>query len=227
MSRPAAVSTAKKGIFLVDDHPIFRRGVAVLVEMEPDLAVCGEASTCHEALDAIPGCHPAIVIADISLENGSDGLGLIKDLKQRDPELLVLVVSMHDEGLYAERAIRAGARGYVHKHEMEQAIVAAIRCILAGDVWMSPSLTKSLARKFLGDQSVESTSPLGTLSDRELEVFRFIGRGRSTREVAEELHLSTKTIDTHRERIKRKLNLPTAQALVHRATLWVESGDTE
>ena len=165
----------------------------------------------------------AVYPVDLQLEGG-DGLDLVKDLKQRHPALPALVLSMHDESVYAERALRAGARGYVTKQQLDETVLAAIRRLLAGETWMSPELEAQLAQQFLGGRTLQGGSPLDALSDRELEVFRWIGRGRSTRQIAESLHLSVKTIESHREHIRDKLAVESAAELVRRAIRWVESG---
>ena len=219
---PSGGTPAKK-ILIVDDHPVLRRGLASLIESEPDLAVCGEAASCEAALAAVRDRRPDLVIVDLQLEGG-DGLDLVKDLKQRHPALPALVLSMHDESVYAERALRAGARGYVTKQQLDETVLAAIRRLLAGETWMSPELEAQLAQQFLGGRTLQGGSPLDALSDRELEVFRWIGRGRSTRQIAESLHLSVKTIESHREHIRDKLGIESTAELARRAIRWVESG---
>ncbi len=220
---PRTGAPAEKTILLVDDHPVLRRGLASLIESEPDLTVCGEAATGSEALAAIRDRRPDLAIVDLSLGD-SDGLDLVKDLKKRHPELPALVLSMHDEATYAERALRAGARGYLTKQQLDDTVLAAIRRLLAGETWMSPELEARLARKFVGGVTLDDGSPLDALSDRELEVFRWIGRGRTTRQIAEALHLSVKTIESHREHIKHKLAIESAAELARRAIRWVETG---
>jgi len=216
---------AKKTILLVDDHPVLRRGLASLIESEPDLAVCGEAATCRAALEAIRDSRPDLVTVDLELD-GSDGLDLVKDMKTHHPEIPALVLSMHDETVYAERSLRAGARGYITKQQLDDTVLVAIRRLLEGETYMSDKLEARLAAKFVGGRTLETDSPLDALSDRELQVFRLIGQGRSTRQIAETLHLSIKTIESHREHIKQKLNLESAPELARRATQWVETGRT-
>ncbi len=216
---------AKKAIFIVDDHPVLRRGLASLIESEPDLAVCGEASTCQAALRGIGQSKPDLVIVDLGLE-GCDGLELLKDVKLRHPKTPALVLSVHDESLYAERALRAGARGYVTKQQLDDTVLTAIRRVLSGETYMSDKLATRLAAKFVGGQTLEDDSPLDVLSDRELEVFRLIGQGQGTRQIAQRLHLSIKTIESYREHIKQKLTLESGAELVRRATAWVETGQT-
>jgi len=213
----------KKRILLVDDHPVLRRGLAALVEVEPDFIVCGEAATCQEALDAFTGNKPDLVIVDIELE-GRDGLDLVRELKSRYPEVPALVLSMYDESVYAERSLKAGAMGYLSKQQLDETVLIAMRTIVDGQIYMSDKLQTQLAHKFLGGRPHQSDSYVGTLSNRELQVFRMIGRGQSTRQVAKSLSLSIKTIESHIEHIKHKLTLESATELVHRATQWVESG---
>jgi DNA-binding NarL/FixJ family response regulator len=194
-----------------------------LIESEPDLAVCGEASTCQAALQAIRQSKPDLVIVDLGLE-GCDGLDLIKDMKLHHPRTPALVLSMHDESLYAERALRAGARGYVTKQQLDDTVLIAIRRLLNGEMYMSEKMGARFAEKFLGGRTLEKDSPLAVLTDRELEVFRLIGQGQGTRRIAQRLHLSIKTIESHREHIKQKLTIESGAALARRATLWVETG---
>jgi DNA-binding NarL/FixJ family response regulator len=214
---------AKKTILIVDDHPVLRRGLVALIKNEPDLTVCGEAATCEAAIAAVRTSQPDLVIVDLELEDG-DGLDLLRELKAHHPEILTLVLSMHDEAVYAERSMRDGARGYVTKQELDATVVAAIRRLFAGGTHMSDKLQARLAAKMLGSKPLAADSPLDALSDRELQVFRLIGQGRSTRQIATQLHLSAKTIESHREHIKNKLSLASGAELVHRAMEWVETG---
>jgi DNA-binding NarL/FixJ family response regulator len=214
---------AKKTIFIVDDHPVLRRGLASLIESEPDLAICGTAATNQAALNALSERQPDLLIVDVALLEGNDGLELVKAVKRSYPEVLTLVLSMHDEAVYAERALRAGAQGYVTKQQLDETVLTAIRRVLDGETYMSANLEQRLATKYLGGGSLESGSPLDALSDRELQVFRQIGLGRSTRQIAESLKLSIKTIESHREHIKQKLGLETTEALAQRATQWIET----
>jgi DNA-binding NarL/FixJ family response regulator len=225
MSAGTPEGPAKKTILIVDDHPVLRRGLAALIVTEPDLAGCGEASTCAAALEAIRESRPDLVIVDLELEE-SDGLDLVKEMKTCHPEVPALVLSMHDEAVYAERSLRAGARGYVTKQQLDSSVLVAIRRVLDGKIYMSDTLEGRLAAKFVGGRTLETDSPLGALSDRELQVFRLIGQGRTTRQIAESLTLSIKTIETHREHIKSKLALGSTAELAQRATQWVESGRT-
>ena len=215
-----------KSILIVDDHPVLRRGLASMIKSEPDLVVSAEAATCQAALDAIQQSKPDLVIVDLELEGGDDGLDLVKDLKKRHPQIPALVLSMHDEAVYAERSLRAGARGYITKQQLDETVLVAIRQVLAGEMYMSDKLRARLATKFVAGQTLETDSPLAVLTDRELQVFRLIGEGRTTRQIAEAVNLSIKTIESHREHIKQKLNLESSAELAQRATQWVETGRT-
>jgi DNA-binding NarL/FixJ family response regulator len=216
---------AKRTILIVDDHPVLRRGLTALIDFEPDLIVCGEAATYPAALEAIQAHQPDLVIVDLELGK-RDGLNLVKDIKIRHPLIPSLVLTMHDEVVYAERSLRAGAAGYVTKQQLDETLLIAIRCVLAGEIYMSDQLQGQLAKKYLGLPTLASGSSLNSLSDRELQVFRLIGEGRATRQIAEDLSLSIKTIESHREHIKSKLNLDSAAQLAHRATQWVDNGGT-
>jgi DNA-binding NarL/FixJ family response regulator len=209
----------KRTVLIVDDHPVLRRGLAALIGYEPDLTVCGEADSCAAALECIREFSPHLVIVDLSLD-GRGGLDLVKDMTTRHPEIPALVLSMHEESLYAERCLRAGARGYVSKQQLDTTLLIAIRCALDGGTYMSDSLKDRLAVKYIGGKTLED-SPLEVLSDRELQVFRLIGEGQSTRRAAKTLNLSIKTIESHIEHIKQKLTLESATQLVHLATEWV------
>ena len=221
-----ARSPARKTILIVDDHPMLRRGLAALIESESGLTVCGEAATCTAALEAIPTYSPDLVIVDLALDGG-DGLDLIKAMKVRHPEIPALVLSMYDEGVYAERALRAGARGYVSKQQLASTVLVAIHRLLGGEMYLSDNLEARLAVKYLGGRTLATDSPEYTLSDRELLVFRLIGQGRSRRQIAATLHLSIKTIESHCDHIKQKLRFESAGELTHRATQWVETGRIE
>lgn len=219
MSRTRSNPSAPKcKVFLVDDHPIVRQGLALFIEREPDLMVCGEAEDATSALQAIRDATPDFVILDISL-NGPDGLELLKTLRARYPNLPALVLSMHDESVYAERALRAGANGYIMKQEAGDKVITAIRHILGGDVYLSDRLTKQMLQQFVNG-SISPRDPLAKLSDRELEVFRLIGAGHGTRQIAEELHVSTKTVESYQAHIKEKLALRNARELVQYAVEW-------
>ena len=223
--KPERTRQAKTAVLIVDDHPMLRRGLISLIESEPDLAVCGEASTCQAALQAIRSSKPDLVIVDLGLE-GCDGLDLIKEMKHHHPGTPALVLSMHDESLYAERALRAGARGYVTKQQLDDTVLIAIRRVLNGEMYLSEKMGARFTETFLGVRTLETDSPLAVLTDRELEVFRLIGQGQGTRLIAQRLHLSIKTIESYRAHIKQKLAIESGAALVRRATLWVETGRT-
>lgn len=219
------VRTSTSTVLIVDDHPVLRLGLAALIESEPELAVSGEAATVNQALALIGKRQPNLVIVDLTLE-GSDGLDLVKAMKVKHPNIPALVLSMHDEAVYAERALKAGARGYVTKQQLDETLLVAIYRILAGETYMSDALEARLAQKFVGGRTLATDSPLDALSDRELQVFGLIGRGQTTRKIATNLNLSIKTIESHLEHIKQKLDLESAAALAQRATQWVETGHT-
>lgn len=212
---------AKRTILIVDDHPVLRRGLTALIDFELDLSVCGEAATYPAALEAIQAHQPNLVIVDLEL-GGKDGLDLVKDIKIRHPLIPSLILTMHDESVYAERSLRAGAAGYVTKQQLDETLLIAIRCVLAGEIYMSDQLQVRLATKCLGRKIMAPDSRLDSLTDRELQVFRLIGEGRTTRQIAEDLSLSIKTIESHRQHIKSKLAIESAAQLIQRATLWVE-----
>lgn len=209
-------------VFVVDDHPIVRQGLALLIDSQADLVVCGEAEDAHGALVALASARPDILLADISL-HGPDGLDLIKEVRTRRLELPVLVLSMHDESLYAERALRAGANGYIMKQEATERVLIAIRRILGGAVYLSERATDRMVQQYVGGAATKPA--LAVLSDRELEVFRLIGEGHSTRHIATELHLSIKTVETYQSHIKDKLSLRSARELVKHAVEWHLSVD--
>jgi DNA-binding NarL/FixJ family response regulator len=216
---------AKKRILLIDDHALLRRGLAALIETEPDLVVCGEAATRQAGLEAIASSQPDLVIADLSLQDGdSDGLELIKDIHRRFPRLPVLALSMYEEAVYAERALRAGARGYVTKQELDDTVVAAIRRVLAGEIHASEAMGRKFTKKFISGGTLARGAGVEQLSDRELEVFKLIGRGKTTREIAQSLRLSMKTIESYREHLKVKLLLSSGAALSRCAILWLGTG---
>jgi DNA-binding NarL/FixJ family response regulator len=216
--------STRKAILIVDDHPLVRRGLSALIESEPDLAVCGQVASCRAALEAIGQRHPDLVVVDLVL-GADDGLDLVKAMRARHPGIPSLVLSMHDESLYAERCLRAGARGYVTKQQLDDTVLVAIRRLLDGEMYLSDKLERQLAAKYVGGRTIETDSPLNALSDRELQVFRLIGQGRTTRQIAETLKLSIKTVESHREHIKNKLTLRSSAELAQRATQWVETTD--
>jgi DNA-binding NarL/FixJ family response regulator len=214
----------KTKVLIVDDHPIIRQGLAELINHEQDLVVCGYAEDAHEALGIIKETKPNMVIVDISLKETS-GIDLTKDIKAQYPNLSVLVLSMHDESLYAERMLRAGAKGYVMKAEAAEKVIVAIRKILSGQIYVSDKMAAKMVRKLVGGGPDVGKSAIERLSDRELEVFHLIGQGYGTRQIAERLHLSIKTIETYREHLKEKLNLADASELLQYAIQWTHSQD--
>ena len=220
-----ANSTNKQRVFLVDDHPLVREWLTNLINEEPDFEVCGKASDTREALGLIGSLQPKIVVVDISLEGGS-GLELIKDVKAVHPKVDMIVLSMHDEMLYAERALRAGARGYIMKRETAKKIILAIRQMLGGKIYMSDSLSASFAEKFVDGRLLTSGSLVDQLTDRELEVFQLLGKGCETRQVAQMMTVSMKTVQAHCAHIKEKLKLTNAAELLREAVRWQENNPT-
>ncbi len=216
------MKNARAGVLLVDDHPIVRQGLAQLVNNEPDLVVCGEADHAAAALRAVEALRPDVVIVDIALK-GTDGLELIKRIRARWPTLPTIALSMHDESLYAERVLHAGGQGYVMKQEATENVMVAIRRVLGGEVYLSPAMQARLLQRLVGGD-VERT-PMESLSDRELEVLRLLGEGRSTRQIAGTLRLSVKTIESYREHIKKKLNLTNATELILYAVHWATKSE--
>lgn len=213
-------STMKK-IVLVDDHPLIRKGLAMTINSDPNYKVVGQVETASDGLKLLEEEEPDLAIVDISLP-GMSGLELIKNMHAIDPDLLILVVSRHDETLYAERAIRAGAKGYVMKVEAGDVIMKAVRRVLNGGIYVSEEINERLLMGMASGYKPLKQTPLDVLSDRELEVFELTGRGMSTREIAEKLYLSVKTVESYRARIKNKLNLSNANELVLHAVQWVE-----
>ena len=214
---------SKARVLIVDDHPIVRQGLAQLLNCEPDFMVCAEAGTARKAMAAIAETKPDVGIVDITLQ-GTNGIELIKNIVAQWPEFPVLVLSMHDESLYAERALRAGAKGYVMKQEAPEKLTSALRRILNGQIYVSEQLADKMMRKAIDGKALQDTSPVAILSDRELEVLQLIGQGHGTRQIAEDLSLSVKTIESHRAHIKEKLNLKTAPEMVRFAVQWVNQG---
>jgi DNA-binding NarL/FixJ family response regulator len=213
-------------VFLVDDHPLVREHLTALLAREPDLAVCGEAADGPAALSLIQQQAPDLVILDISLKR-SHGLEFLKDLRQVRPDLPVLVLSMHDETVYAERALRAGALGYITKEEATINVLTAVRRVLSGQVYLSERMAARMMKKLVGGRADELGSPLDILTDRELEVFQMIGRGLGTRQIAEDLRLGVKTVESYRARIKEKLQITDGTQLVQQAVQWVQSARRE
>lgn len=213
----------KHRIFLVDDHPVTRDGLARLINHEIDLEICGTAGTAAGAIEEIEKQKPDLVIIDVSLGKGASGLELIKDLTSRHRRLRMLALSTHDETLYAERTLRAGAKGYVMKQEPTEQVMQAIRKILRGEVHLSKRMSDRLLHRMTQPHSAPTVSDIERLSDRELEVYRLIGQGRGTRQIAAELHLSISTVETHRAHIRGKLNLHSTPELLRHAVEWVHS----
>ncbi|HUN54858.1 MAG TPA: response regulator transcription factor [Smithella sp.] len=213
--------TDKHRILIVDDHPIFRQGLAQLINQEDDLCVCGEAEDYQGAMKAVAELKPAMIIVDITLKDMS-GIDLIKELRKLHKGITMLVISMHDESLYAERAFRAGAKGYIMKQEASESVVKAIRQVRQGGIYASHKMTDQILSRFVEGPGDIAESPLHTLTDREIEVFQLIGEGLSISEIGVRLHLSVKTIGTYRERIKEKLNLKNSTELLRYALNWVE-----
>jgi DNA-binding NarL/FixJ family response regulator len=220
-----ASRTERKRVMVVDDHPLMRSGLAQLINQQAGLEVCGEAGSPAEAMGKIPGCRPDLIVADITMKESS-GLEFIKNVLAIHGNFPILVVSMHDETIYAERALRAGACGYIMKEESADCLVTAIQRVLDGGVYLSETMSARLLKSISNPKARSSHSPLQKLTDREFEVFQLIGRGNSTKEIAEQLHLSASTVDVHRAHIREKLHLKSATALVYHAVQWVraESG---
>ena len=208
-------------MLIVDDHPMTRAGLVHVINRQPDLVVCGEAENAAEALDAVDACRPDLVLADITLP-GKSGLELIKDIKAIRPGLPILVISMHDESLYAERVLRAGARGYITKHEGGERLMQAVRHVLSGQIYVSEKMSAHILERFSGGQAAPVCSLVAQLSDREFEVFELLGEGLSAHEIAGRLHISTKTVDAHRANIKAKLVIKTTSELISYAARWIE-----
>ena len=209
-SLKSAPAPRRRRIFLVDDHPVTREGLARLINHEPDLEVCGQSSTAASALPAIEAQRPELVVIDVSLGTAASGLELIKDLAARDVRLRMLALSTHDENLYAERALRAGAKGYVMKQEPTDLVMEAIRKVLQDEVYLSKAMKQRVLGKLAGAPSAPLATEIEQLSDRELEVYRLLGQGRGTRQIAATLHLSISTVETYRTHIKQKLRLNSA-----------------
>jgi len=212
--------SARRRVFLVDDHPLVREWLTNLIDQQRDLVVCGEAEDAPQALSAIEALKPDVVVVDITLSSGS-GIELVKDIKRSVPSVAIVVLSMHDETLYAERALRAGARGYVMKRETTKKIIIAIRSVLEGKLYVTDEFKASIGEKHL--EGATGGSPLEQLSDRELEVFRMLGQGYETRRIAESLHISIKTVQVYCARIKEKLGIGNATELLREAVRWWES----
>jgi DNA-binding NarL/FixJ family response regulator len=218
----AALSKAKpncRRVLIVDDHPIVRQGLKRVIEQEQDLIVCGEADGARDARTAIKDLNPDVIIADISLKQG-DGIELVRDVRAHYSRLPILVLSMHDESIYAERMLSAGATGYVTKHVASSQLLVALRRVLEGNIYVSETVGNNMLRKFASGGAYVSVNPIDRLSTRELQILHMIGKGMSTRETAQSLNLSIKTVESHRQRIKQKLHLRTGTQLVQYAVNW-------
>jgi len=217
-SLPTNVNT--KRLLIVDDHPIFRHGISQLISKLPEVTICAQAQNAQEALEAMRHHRPDVALLDVSMP-GTNGIELIKLMLAEQPRLMILVVSMHDESIYALRALRAGAKGYVMKQQAMDNAIDALRKVMAGGIYVSPAFSEKLVFKAIQGSESDLGSPVDKLSDRELEVLQLFGRGKSTREIAELLHLSVKTIETHRAHIKEKLGFKDAEEMVKFAVEWM------
>jgi DNA-binding NarL/FixJ family response regulator len=217
MAKKKAIQPQKRRrVFVIDDHPIVRWGLSQLINEQPDLEMCGQADSPAKAMRLLPAAQADVVSVDLTLRGG-DGLDLCKKIRDRFPKLPILVLSMHDEGLYAERALKAGARGYVMKQEPQKSILVALRMVLRGEVYLSTRMSGRILSGLSGPKSIVDSSPLERLTDREFEIFRLVGKGQSVRAIAEELGLSSKTIEAHKEHIKLKLNLKNSNEVLQYA----------
>ena len=212
----------KHRIFIIDDHPLVREGLTNLINRQDDLMVCGEAGDSAEAIAGIEKTRPDVTLIDISLKNES-GLELIKNLESQTPSVSLIVLSMHDESLYAERALRAGARGYVMKRETTKSVLTAIRRVLNGGVYVSERVVNRMAARFAVSNKEFASSPVDRLSDRELEIFRLLGQGRTTSQIAADLHLSLKTVQAYCARAKEKFGVHSFSELIHLAIRWEDA----
>lgn len=219
------IDPAKKKVLLVDDHPITRQGMRMMIGQAGGFEVVGEADNAAQAMELAAKLNPDIAIVDITLRT-ANGIELTKNLRAHSPELLVLIVSMHDEELFAERALRAGAKGYVMKHEASERVVQALQRLVNGEIYVSERVQARMLSRLANQRGGEIVSPVETLSDREMEVFQLLGNGYATRQIAERLNLSVKTIDSYREHLKLKLNLESGADLVRYAIQWVKSQES-
>ena len=219
-TRPSQRSSGKTRVVIVDDHPIVRQGLAELINCQDDMEHCGGAADCDEAVAVIERSQPDVVIVDISLRE-SNGIDLVKTLHATMPKLTILVLSMHDEAFYVERVLHAGARGYITKDEASDTVITAIRKVLDGQIYVSQQMASKVLSRFLSNG--KASNPEDRLTNRELQVFELLGQGRPTREVAKELGVAIKTVESHRENIKRKLEISNASELVQKAIHWVQS----
>lgn len=222
MNRELGAQKARYRVFLVDDHPIVRHGLTQLINREPDLMVCGESKDGSDALIAIGAAKPDVVVVDLTLKRSS-GFSFIKNLTALDPKLSILVLTIHEESLYAERCLRAGAKGYLMKEEAMENVLLAIRRILAGQVYLSGEMESKLFCTSWKRSGIATASPLERLSDRELEVFRSLGQGMGTRQIAKVLNLSISTVECHRAKLKVKLDVKSGTELLQHAVKWVET----
>ncbi len=218
--RTKFASGRKTGILVVDDHPLVREGLAARISPQPDMEICGEADSVASALEQVAATSPDVCLIDVQLVD-SHGIDLIKEIHGRFPSIKMLVVSAFDESLYAERALRAGAHGYINKRELQDNILVALRTVIDGQRYLSPKMTQQLVGQLVGSKESIEADPIQRLSDRELEIFQLIGHGNTSGAIARQLHLSPHTIDTHREKIKRKLDLKNAAELQRAATQWM------
>ncbi len=219
---PVPNQPPKLKVLLVDDHPITRQGMKALVNQQPNLEVCGEADNAAYAIELVGKLQPDLAIVDIALKT-TNGIELTKNIKVQAPNLPVLIVSMHDEGLYAERALRAGAMGYLMKQEAGEKVIQAIQRLLQGEIYLSDKIKEKMLHRFVNKKGDGMVFSIDTLSDREMEVFQLIGNGYSTRQIAQKLNLSSKTIDSYREHLKLKLNLESGAELVRHAIQWARN----
>ncbi len=217
--RTAMSGPRKYRVLIVDDHPIVRRGLADLIGARPELEVCGEAEAIPEALRLVEATHPDLVVVDLTLKGGH-GLELIEEIRARNDRVKMLVSSMHDESLFAERALRAGAAGYISKQEPPERFIEALHKVLRGEISLSPRMANRLLHRVASGEALDK-NPIEGLSDREIQVFEMIGQGQTTKQIAQSLQLSHKTIEAHREKIKAKLNLKNSSELSRHATQWV------
>jgi DNA-binding NarL/FixJ family response regulator len=222
----AKPSEHRKRILLVDDHPMMRAGLAQLINRQPDMCVCAEAGQPGEAFSLFSQVRPDLVLTDLSMP-GRSGLEFIKDLIALRPDLPILVISMHDEVIYAERCLRAGARGYLMKESGSENLLAALRRVIGGQIHVSPRVSESILQNLSAMKPRGSNSPIQALSDREFEVFQLVGQGKSTRDIASQLHLSPKTVDVHRGHIREKLGLKDVTALLRHAVQWLATQNSE
>jgi DNA-binding NarL/FixJ family response regulator len=209
-------------VVVIDDHPILRQGISQLINQERDLAVCGEAGDVPSGLRFLEAHKCDIILLDISL-NGKSGIEFLKDIKVQHPKIPVIILSMHDENIYASRALRAGASGYIMKQAAAEKVIEAIRTVLKGEVYLSEKMKAKILNQLVAGKTTTFTSPIEQLSDRELEVFTLLGQGHGTRAISEKLHLSVKTVESHRAHIKEKLKLKSAMELIHNAIHWAQS----